>query len=87
MAAGGERYMTCPEWGDRVPIAEDVSRSLEPGAYLDSMLVTEPELEEEYRLSVDQYRDTTDRQTDSERLLDSGRSGDSEVGQPAVMRS
>ena len=76
MAAGSERYMTCPELGDRVLIAEDVSRSLEPGAYLDSMLVTEPELEEEYRLSVD----ATDRQpaaTGSSQLLDSCRSRNS----------
>ena len=59
-----------------MPIAEDVSRSLEPGAYLDSMLVTEPELEDEYRLAVD----TTDRQANAAHLLDSCRSGDSEVG-------
>ncbi|XP_043214299.1 protein SAND-like isoform X3 [Amphibalanus amphitrite] len=76
MAAGSERYMTCPDWGDRVPIAEDVSRSLEPGAYLDSMLVTsEPETDDEYRLPVGQCRPGP---ADG-RLLDSGRSGDSEA--------
>ena len=80
MAAGSERYMTCPDWGDRVPIAEDVSRSLEPGAYLDSMLVTETETEDEYRLSVDRADAAADRAAAAQRLLDSTRSGDSEVG-------